>query len=149
MRKTFTILLTLCAFIFTMCANLKPDETEITQAVIDVLRMQQAEWNKANIEGFMEGYWQSEELTFASGGGINRGWQSVLERYKTGYTPETMGQLTFSDLEVTVLGVDAALCIGSWDLEREPDNPGGTFSLVFRKFPDGWRIIHDHTSNRE
>jgi beta-aspartyl-peptidase (threonine type) len=57
-----------------------------------------------------------------------------------------MGHLTFSQLEIRPLGDDAALVLGHWQLQGEKDNPGGVFSLVVRRFPEGWRIIHDHTS---
>jgi len=44
------------------------------------------------------------------------------------------------------LGPDAALILGHWHLKREKDDLGGVFSLVWQRFPEGWRIIHDHTS---
>jgi beta-aspartyl-peptidase (threonine type) len=36
--------------------------------------------------------------------------------------------------------------LGHWHLKREQGDIGGVFSLVWQKFPDGWKIIHDHTS---
>ena len=57
-----------------------------------------------------------------------------------------MREITFSDLEITVVSKDAAVVLGSWSLKREKDNPGGKFTLIFRKFKEGWRIVHDHTS---
>jgi ketosteroid isomerase-like protein len=57
-----------------------------------------------------------------------------------------MGTLTFSDLEINVLSKDAATVLGSWSLARANDNPHGKFTLIFRKFKDGWKIVHDHTS---
>ena len=36
-------------------------------------------------------------------------------------------------------------CAG-WHLKRDKDDLGGVFSLVWQRFPEGWRIIHDHTS---
>jgi ketosteroid isomerase-like protein len=36
--------------------------------------------------------------------------------------------------------------LGKWALAREKDNPKGRFTLIFRKFKDGWKIVHDHTS---
>ena len=57
-----------------------------------------------------------------------------------------MGHLTFSELEITPLGPDAAVILGHWQLLREKDSPGGVFTLVARRLPEGWRIIHDHTS---
>ncbi len=112
-----------------------------------VLEEQAEAWNRGDVESFMKGYWRSEQLVFAGSGGVNRGWQAVLERYKKNYpNRKAMGKLTFSDLEITLLGKDAAVVLGRWQLEREKDRPGGVFTLVLRKFSDGWRIIHDHTS---
>jgi ketosteroid isomerase-like protein len=58
-----------------------------------------------------------------------------------------MGQLEFSDLEITLLGESAAVVLGRWELKRKQDNPRGVFTLVLRKANDGWKIIHDHTSS--
>ena len=57
-----------------------------------------------------------------------------------------MGRLTFSDLEITLLSKHSAVVLGSWSLARTNDNPHGKFTLIFRKFKDGWRIVQDHTS---
>ncbi len=95
----------------------------------------------------MQGYWNSPDMKFVSGENVARGWQAALDRYKKSYdSKEKMGVLTFSDLEITLLSKNAALVLGNWALEREPDNPKGKFTLVFRKFKDGWKVIHDHTS---
>jgi ketosteroid isomerase-like protein len=107
---------------------------------------QSAAWNRGDIEGFMRGYWNSEKLVFV-GSRVTRGWQPTLDNYKRSYpTREAMGTLTFSELEVTVLSKDAAVVLGSWALQRANDNPKGKFTLIFRKFKDGWRIVHDHTT---
>ncbi len=119
-----------------------------TEAVLgQMLALQAEEWNRGDIEAFMQSYWRSPEVTFAGSGGIERGWENVLGRYKRVYPDRgAMGHLTFSQLEITPLGDDAALVLGHWQLQREKDNPGGVFSLIVRRFPEGWRIIHDHTS---
>jgi ketosteroid isomerase-like protein len=108
---------------------------------------QTAAWNRGDIPGFMRGYWNSDKLVFVGSSGVTRGWQPTLDRYKKSYeTREKMGTLAFSDLEIEVLSKDAAVVLGSWSLARATDNPNGKFTLIFRKFKDGWRIIHDHTS---
>jgi ketosteroid isomerase-like protein len=115
-----------------------------------VLSEQQAAWNRADIPAFMKGYWSSPELTFAGSSGVTRGWQPVLERYQERYRDaQAMGHLDFSELEVHMLGKDAAFVVGRWHLKREKDEPGGVFTLVFQRFPEGWRIVHDHTSADE
>jgi len=111
-----------------------------------VMDDQAAAWNRGDLEAFMKGYWNSEKLVFV-GSEVTRGWQPTLDRYKTAYgTREKMGTLTFSDLEITLLSNDAAVVLGSWSLARATDNPHGKFTLVFRKFKEGWRIVMDHTS---
>lgn len=112
-----------------------------------VMNDQTTAWNRGDLEGFMRGYWNSPELKFVSGANVTKGWQPTLDRYKKSYDSRAkMGALEFSDLEITVLSKDAAVVLGNWKLQREKDAPGGKFTLVFRKFRDGWRIVHDHTS---
>ena len=113
-----------------------------------LLRGQQEAWNRGDIEGYMQGYWKSDALLFTSGGRIQRGWQTTYEKYKKSYdTKEKMGTLTFSNLEIKMLSSSSAWVFGRWKLERANDHPGGVFTLILRKFPDGWKIIHDHTSS--
>ena len=106
-------------------------------------------WNHGKLEAFMQGYWHSPDLTFFSGAKESKGWQATLERYRTTYASagHEMGKLAFSDLSVEVLGSDAAFVRGVWQLTMsDGKTPHGRFTLIFRKFPDGWKIIHDHTS---
>ena len=121
-------------------------------AVENVLRTQQDAWNRHDLDGFMQGYWNSPELTFFSGAKESKGWQATLDRYRATYASagHEMGKLDFSDLRIEVLASDAAFVHGVWELSM-PDGktPHGRFTLIFRKFPDGWKIIHDHTSAAE
>jgi beta-aspartyl-peptidase (threonine type) len=95
----------------------------------------------------MEHYLKSDELTFSSGGKITRGWTATLNRYRERYpTPDKMGQVNFTNLEVTPLGDSAAMVLGQWNLERTSEPLSGNFTLVVRKFDDRWLIVHDHTS---
>ncbi len=95
----------------------------------------------------MAGYANLPTLRFASGGAVTYGWQETLERYKARYPDRaTMGMLTFSGLDTTVLSPDAALVFGHWQLRTEKGNPGGLFTLLFRKAGVGWQIVADHTS---
>jgi len=119
------------------------DESQIRQ----LLLLQTEAWNRGDIDSFMAGYWKSDETAFVGANGITRGWQAVLDRYKKNYPDrKAMGQLTFSNLEVHVTCPDAAFAIGQFELKRESDKPAGIFTLDFRKFSEGWRIILDHTT---
>ena len=120
------------------------DEKAIRQMLDD----QVAAWNKGDLDGFMAGYWNSPELTFISGKDLTRGYEATLERYRKKYQAEgkEMGKLAFTDVVVTPLGPDAALVTGKWELTLSKDKVGGRYTLVVRKLPAGWRIVHDHTS---
>ncbi|MEE8452468.1 MAG: nuclear transport factor 2 family protein [Thermoguttaceae bacterium] len=115
--------------------------------VVAILRQQEAAWNDGDIVRFMQHYWKSDRLTFSSTGTTTRGWENTLANYRRRYpTTEKMGRTRFTNLEVFPLGDTAALVLGQWFLERQPDPLRGNFSVVFQKIDGRWVIIHDHTS---
>lgn len=117
------------------------------QAIRKVMLEQQEAWNRADIESFMEGYWKSDSLKFIGRNGITYGWKTTLENYKKGYpTAETMGKLTFTILSLEVLSETSAYMVGRWQLKRQTDEPGGHFTLLWRKINGKWVIVADHTS---
>ncbi len=117
-------------------------------AIQRVLDDQAAAWNKGDLPGFMKGYLESDDLSFFSGNANTKGWKATLERYQKKYQGDgkEMGKLTFDELSIEMLGNDHALVRGRFRLQLKSDNPTGIFTLVMRKTPAGWRIIHDHTS---
>lgn len=119
-------------------------------AIRALLNAQVEAWNRGDLEGFMAGYWASEQLTFFSGGSKTRGWQATLDRYRKSYQSEgaEMGHLEFVDLDIQLLGPNSALVRGGWQLRTLTGEQGGLFTLVLRKTSRGWKIIHDHTSRR-
>jgi beta-aspartyl-peptidase (threonine type) len=125
------------------------DPKAARKAVRQVLDTQTAAWNKGDLEGFMKGYWKSPKLMFFSGKDKTQGWQATLARYRKKYQGEgrnRMGKLTFSELEIEVLGPASAWARGRWQVVRGKETLSGLFTLLFKKFPEGWRIVHDHTS---
>ena len=129
-----------------LCVTVGAGQT--TKTIESLLIRQAAAWNRGDIDGYMQEYWKSDSLLFTSGGNIQRGWNATREKYhKTYDSPVKMGKLKFSGLEITLLSKTAAWVLGHWELERENDHPGGVFTLILRKFPDGWKIVHDHTSS--
>jgi beta-aspartyl-peptidase (threonine type) len=121
-------------------------------AIRKVLDDQEAAWNRGDLEGFMAGYWKSPELTFYSGRDKQQGWQAAYDRYKARYQApgKSMGQVGFSEVTIERIADDAALVRGRWKVKLpNGETPDGLFSLVMRKKPEGWRIVHDHTSAGE
>jgi len=130
------------------CRSAAPARGEAGE-LLAVLEAQQAAWNAGDVEGYMAaGYWRSGELTFLSGGDWTRGYDPVLERYRRRYVlgGRAMGTLTFSDLEAELLADGVGLVRGRWALALPDGAPAGLFTLVMRRLPEGWRIVHDHTS---
>jgi ketosteroid isomerase-like protein len=154
MHRTYHILLIiLCLTAVPGAARAQngPDSHPKDRAAITQLLTSQVDsWNRGDVDAFMSAYWKSPELTFSGAGGTERGYEAVYKRYKKSYPDKsTMGRLDFGDLEFHFTGNDGVLVLGHWHLTRDKTgggNIGGVFSLVWQRFPEGWRIIHDHTS---
>ena len=124
-------------------------DTPATAAIRKVIDDQQSAWNRPDLEAFMGGYWNSPDLTFFSGARESKGWQVALDRYKKNYqgAGHEMGKLEFANLRIEILGPETAFVRGEFRLTMsDGKTPHGLFTLVFRKFPDGWKIIHDHSA---
>ena len=125
-------------------------QTKPEDEVRGVLTAQQQAWNRGDVRRFMEGYENSAGTTFV-GAEVRRGYSEVLARYLERYpSREKMGILTFSDLEIRMLGAAYASVLGRWRLERSAEAGGavgGYFTLLLRKTDHGWKIFLDHTSS--
>jgi beta-aspartyl-peptidase (threonine type) len=118
-------------------------------AIRRVLDDQAEAWNRGDLEGFMAGYWHSPQLTFFSGKDRASGWQATIERYRKRYQAEgrEMGKVGFTEIEIEPLSSESAYVRGRWKVVNSKETLGGLFTLVFKKQPEGWRIVHDHTSS--
>ena len=116
-----------------------------------VLHDSQDAWNRGDLAAFASYYEDSPETTFTGRESVVRGGvQAILNRYRKAYpTREAMGTLAFSNVEVRMLAADLALVTGQYHLTRTASGGGdasGRYTLVLRRGPAGWKIIHDHTS---
>ena len=141
----------ICHILMAAFACAAPEQASTSVAEIQsVLTAQQGAWNRGDIDAFMNGYARSESTVFVSQDEVSRGWETVRDRYRVKYSDRTkMGTLSFSEIEVTMLSPDAAVVLGRWRLKRINDEPHGRFTLIFKRLPEGWRIVHDHTSAAE
>ena len=156
LKGSFSLLIfmTFCMTLGTVAAaqtSPKIIPSPSVQAIKNVLEQQVAAWNRGDITAFMDGYWKSDDLEFVNAAGIFQGWQDVLKRYQHSYPDRAaMGHLTFSGVEIHALCADAGFVVGHFRLDREKDgqegHPEGVFTLIFRKFPAGWKIVNDHTT---
>lgn len=111
-----------------------------------VLDAQAGAWNAGDLEGFMRGYWKSDDLVFTTPEGEVRGWQATLDRYRRKYdTPDAMGQLTFEGLTVARTGDETADISGAYRLDTAQGRRSGRFYLKMRRIDGDWVIVRDHT----
>lgn len=138
----------LCSMLMPALVSAASGETTNSVAEIQsVLTAQQDAWNRGDIDTFMSGYARSASTVFVSEDEVTRGWETVRDRYRAKYSDHAkMGTLSFSGIEVNMLSPDAAVVLGRWKLKRANDEPHGRFTLIFKRLPEGWRIIHDQTS---
>jgi uncharacterized protein (TIGR02246 family) len=140
---------TVIALFLVTAALAAAQNPDASAAIRQVIVQQQSAWNSHDLVAFMSGYWNSPDLTFFSGAHETKGWQAALERYQKAYQGpgHDMGKLEFADLRIEMLSPDAAFVRGEFHLTM-PDGktPHGLFTLIFKKFPDGWKIVHDHSS---
>ena len=125
------------------------DVEKLKGAIHKVIEDQESAWNQGKLEEFMAGYWKSDDLTFFSGDKKTKGWTATLEGYKKRYQSEgkEMGKLSFSEVDINLIGGDDAIVRARWKLKfKDGKGVGGLFTLWMRKTPDGWKIVHDHTS---
>lgn len=144
MKRTGTLILLLIGLGAGAFGQAPPAVENEIKAVLD---LQQAAWNRGDIDGFMAFYWKSGDLTFQSANRRTHGWSEVLARYKKTYPSGKMGRLEFTDLAVHILSPDSAFVLGRFKLDLEGSLKDGVFTLIFKRTAEGWRIVHDHTSS--
>src|SRR5215813_13278961 len=147
-RVGLAILLTVPALAAPAVGRTQRHPKNAAHQIRAVLDRQVEAWNRGDLEGFMEGYWRSPQLTFYSGGVETSGWDQTIQRYQQRYRSagNEMGILEFLDLKIELLGPQAAFVRGKYRLKASGKESSGLFTLTFKKFASGWIIIHDHTS---
>lgn len=152
MKNSVFLLFALCA-ILSSCTSTnkltKQYDDNAKAAVRQVMAEQAVCWSKGDLECYMQGYLKSDSLLFVGSRGLTYGWQQTLDNYRKGYPDASaMGKLTFDLKEMRKLSPETMLVVGKWHLQREAAKGDleGHFSVVFKLFSDGWKIVADHSS---
>lgn len=140
MKKAGLILLLLLSMLYASYAQDK-------RQIMAVLEKQSGDWNAGDLVAYMQGYDQSDSLLFVGKSGPTYGWKQTLANYQKNYPDKAaMGILKFEIKNIKLISDDTAFVLGAWHLKRLKDEPQGYFTLIFKKFKDGWKIIADHSS---
>jgi hypothetical protein len=145
------VVLLLCANPWVSPWEVARNNRAATVAYIHLmLKTQQDAWNRGDLDAFMADYHMSDDTTFY-GSTITTGWVAVKERYEKKYKAPgaQMGRLDFSDIQPDVLSADAVMVRGRWKTTVGEASNTGFFTLLVRKLPEGWKIVHDHTSEEK
>ncbi|MFZ5517952.1 MAG: YybH family protein [Candidatus Zhuqueibacterota bacterium] len=128
------------------CAQPVIDEAAIKNEISRIMEQQKQSWNRGEIDGFMAFYWNSDQFTFQSGNKRLVGWEEMMAMYRKNYAGPSMGALDFTDIQINIIDANNAYVLGRWTVTTSEATKQGLFTLVFRQFENGWRIIHDHSS---
>jgi ketosteroid isomerase-like protein len=137
------------AFLFSITAIAQKQVSGDQQQIKQVLAVQQAAWNKGDLDGFMAGYWKSDSLMFIGKRGVTKGWLPTLDNYKKSYPDKaSMGTLQFDIISIEITSKNTAYVVGKWHLKREESKGDleGHFTLLFKKIDKHWVIVSDHSS---
>lgn len=145
--RLLVLAITACACAASSPTVRRPEPGDRT-AIADLLDRQIAAWNRGDLAGYMDGYARTPALIFTSGGNVRRGWQEAFDHYQARYArdPGAMGKLAFEIDSIDPVGGDGAVVLGRWALTGTEHAGRGVFTVVLERRPEGWRIIHDHTS---
>lgn len=122
-------------------------QSKAERACLSILDRQTQAWNRGDLEGFMDGYWESDSLMYIGKAGVTYGYASTLQRYRQNYGDTArMGRLTFRILHVKRLSSRYIQVVGQWSLRRSAGDVGGHYTLLFRRMAGRWVIVSDHSS---
>ena len=122
----------------------KPTVSDDEKAIRKVLEDQRLAWNAFDLEGFMKGYWKSDDLKFYGSNGVTYGWDNTLDRYRKAYpSKEHTGTLTFVINDISAIENGSYYVMGEYHLKREAGDANGIFMIIFKKINGQWKIIAD------
>ena len=156
--RTIIISILIILFTFGSCKNkevdkeiIKTSDTELSQAdrdeIISTFMATRDAWNEGDLEEFMKGYNQSDDIAFVGTSGPTYGYEATLERYMKGYPNlDAMGKLDFEVLKLYKIDTRTAVMIGKFYLTRTIGDHQGFYTLIWQKIDGRWKIISDHSS---
>lgn len=130
-----------------MSIDAKFNADAIVHSIQTILESHEAAWNAGDIQSLLSGYKNDENLRYASGAEVLRGYNAVRARFLREYPDvDAMGSLSFDEIEVTPLSTSKVMTFGRWRIQKKSGTVEGLFTLLFDSSDGQWLIVNDHTS---
>ena len=146
--------LTLLAFL-TGCPGAAPTPApaleggELTAQIVAQFTRSADAWNRGDLDAFVSDYAPDSATSFVAGGHVRRGFEFIRRNYAPRFAPgAARDSLRFEEFDVRPLTPALALVTARFLLYRgATTTASGPFTLVMERRPDGWKILHDHSSS--
>ena len=118
------------------------------QEVVKALEGQIEAWNKGDLETAMTFYWNSPEMLWVSKGGVERGYQEVLEAFRADFTDSSnMGVYSYKPLHIEQVSPEAVYFVFRWRIVLDgKELMGGVSSQLWKKKGGHWVVTSEHAS---
>jgi beta-aspartyl-peptidase (threonine type) len=125
------------------------DRAALTEQIQAQLDRSAADWNKGDLDGFMSDYAAESTTTYVDGRRARAGFDFIRGVYAPRFSSGARrDSLHFEELEVRPLSATLALVTARFILQRQNEiTASGPFTLVMERRPEGWKILHDHSSS--
>lgn len=128
----------------TVASRESDDHNQAEAGIRLVMEAQEIAWNNHDLEGFMAGYWNNDNLKFYGSNGLTKGWDNTLENYKKGYpTKAESGTLRFVINDISKIENENYWVMGEYHLKRPIGDANGVFMIIFKKIDGQWKIVAD------
>jgi uncharacterized protein (TIGR02246 family) len=126
-----------------------PDAVALRDTIIAQFSRSADAWTRGDLDAFMADYVQDSLTGYVTGGRVQHGYDRIRAGYAPRFAPgATRDSLRFENFEVRPLAPNVALVTARFVLfSGGSTSASGPFSLVMERRPDGWKILHDHTSS--
>lgn len=122
--------------------------TGLEASVAAMLESSASAWNEGDLDGFMATYADAATTSFMTLEGPVYGTEQIRAGYAPAFAPGApRDSARFEDLSVRQLPPLIGLATARYVLyQGENVTSTGWFTLVLHRVGDGWRVIHDHSS---
>jgi ketosteroid isomerase-like protein len=121
----------------------------LTRVITAQLTRSASDWNRGDLDGFLSDYAPESTTTFVDGRRSRAGMDFIRGVYAPRFSSgAARDSLHFEELEARPLSASLAVVTGRFILQRGGRiTASGPFTLVMERRPEGWRILHDHSSS--